>query len=272
MVQQEIDLKNSKFWNDLCGSGLALSLGITEINAETLAQFDQAYMAFYPYLAGYISREMLQGQKVLEIGLGYGTLGQALISHAARYCGIDIAPGPVAMMSDRLNLMGKKEQGQVKLGSALEIPYPDENFDHVYSIGCLHHTGDLERSIDEVYRVLKPRGRAVIMLYHRHSFRQLVQVPYRWVKNLFKSGRKNFSELVRSMYDTDLSGETAPHTDYISLSQARSLFRQFSEVAIDIQNFETYPLFGGLIKIKREWFLNNVARVLGLDLYIVATK
>jgi hypothetical protein len=38
-------------------------------------------------------------------------------------------------------------------------------------------------------------------------------------------------------------------------------------VKIDVQNFDGYG-YG----IKREWFLSNLARVVGLDLYIVADK
>jgi hypothetical protein len=38
-------------------------------------------------------------------------------------------------------------------------------------------------------------------------------------------------------------------------------------VKIDVQNFDGYG-FG----IKREWFLGSLARVVGLDLYIVADK
>ena len=36
---------------------------------------------------------------------------------------------------------------------------------------------------------------------------------------------------------------------------------------VDVQNFDGYA-FG----LKREWFLGNLARVVGLDLYIVADK
>src|SRR5256885_405910 len=48
--QRAIDEQNAGFWNELCGSGLAQSLGITEITPASLARFDDAYMAFYPYL------------------------------------------------------------------------------------------------------------------------------------------------------------------------------------------------------------------------------
>ena len=56
----------------------------------------------------------------------------------------------------RLQLLDRK--GKVKQGSVLECPFDSAIFDWVVSIGCLHHTGDMERGIKELYRVLKPGG------------------------------------------------------------------------------------------------------------------
>jgi hypothetical protein len=65
--QTETDVKNAAFWNELCGSGLARSLGITESTPESLRKFDEAYMAMYPYLSRYVTEEELAGKRVLEI-------------------------------------------------------------------------------------------------------------------------------------------------------------------------------------------------------------
>ncbi len=43
-------------------------------------------------------------------------------------------------------------------------------FDVVYSHGVLHHTPDTARPIQEIHRVLRQGGRAVVMLYHRDSY------------------------------------------------------------------------------------------------------
>ena len=40
----------------------------------------------------------------------------------------------------------------------------------------VHHTPNTQVAIDEVYRVLKPGGRAIIMLYHKHSFNYCVRI------------------------------------------------------------------------------------------------
>ena len=278
MPSSVIDRQNAEFWNELCGTGLACSLGITEPSIESLRRFDDAYLRFYPYLRKYVFPEDLKGKRVLEIGLGYGTLGQLLALQECRYFGIDIALNPVAMMRYRFSLLGQEGGERVQLGSALEIPYKDSTFDYVYSIGCLHHTGDLGRGISEVHRVLAEGGKATIMLYNRHSFRRLVYLPLLRLRSLLleclrsKNGSPNFSHWVRAFYDKNTKGEAAPHTDYVSQAEVRRLFRAYRAVHIETQNCDPLVLPRGRVVVSRERLLNNLARVAGVDLYIIATK
>ena len=94
MHQGDLDTENAEFWNELCGSALARSMGITENTPDSLQRFDDAYMTLYPYLVPYVTKEDLVGKKVLEIGLGYGTLGQFIATRACHYYGLDIAAAP----------------------------------------------------------------------------------------------------------------------------------------------------------------------------------
>lgn len=272
--QQVIDQSNSVFWDELCGTAMARSLGITEISEDTLRRFDRAYFEYYPYLAGYVKGEPLQGKRVLEIGLGYGSLGGLIILQGARYFGLDLARGPARMMQFRLGISGSLQGSGSGQGSALALPFANDYFDYVYTIGCLHHTGNLARAVQEVHRVLKPGGRAIVMLYNRNSFRQLVHVRWiqfrDWLKGRMRTS--NLETYVRAMYDSDASGEAAPYTEYVTKAQVRDVFGAFSRVAIDVQNFDEYALAGGLITLPRRWFLNTLARLLGLDLYIRAVK
>lgn len=272
-----IDRKNAAFWNELCGSALARSLGITEASPESLRRFDEAYMRFYPYLGKYVFSEELADKRVLEIGLGYGTLGQVLASRGCRYYGLDIAKNPVAMMRYRFSLLGIDSLHQAHVGSALAIPFKDATFDYVYSIGCLHHTGNLSRGIAEVHRVLVKGGKAVVMLYNRHSFRRMVFLPLVHARNrlLRREGSGNggttFSEWVRHFYDKNAKGEGAPHTDYVSRAEVRQLFSGYRHVRIESQNFDEV-VYKGKIVVPRAPLLNNLGRVMGVDLYITATK
>ena len=136
----DIDDKNIAFWNELCGTGLARQLGIVDQSAASLKKFDKWYFALYPYLPSHIPFAGVAGRKVLEIGLGYGTVSAQLMEAGAQYHGLDIADGPVTMARHRAALFGKT--AEVQTGSALAIPYADATFDQVVTIGCLHHTGD----------------------------------------------------------------------------------------------------------------------------------
>ena len=61
--------KNEEFWDYLCGSWLAVKLGINQINAETLKRFDEVYFQMYPYLKTneYIAFPHLKKKKLLEV-------------------------------------------------------------------------------------------------------------------------------------------------------------------------------------------------------------
>jgi SAM-dependent methyltransferase len=260
MKQQTVDQRNAAFWDTLCGWNMAREAGITGDSADDLRRFDELYLSFYPYLERYVP-DSLEGKQVLEVGLGFGTLGQLLASRGGEYHGADIAPGPVAMMKRRLAWLGQPED-HAQEASVLELPFDNGAFDYVYSIGCLHHTGNLPKSIQEVHRVLVPGGRAVVMLYNRHSFRRLLY----GLRSSVRRG-ESLDDEMRALYDAQESGEPAPHTDFVSRAEVKRLFRDFARVRIEVQNFDGYR-FG----MKREWFLSNIARVVGLDLYIVADK
>ena len=269
-TQQEIDRRNADFWDEVCGTTFARSLGISDRTPESLRRLDAAYLDFYPYLASYLPSPGGGGSEVLEVGLGFGTVGQALAERGLRYHGLDIATGPVELMRARLAHLGAQEC-EARLGSALELPYEDESFDHYVSIGCLHHTGDVPRGLAEAHRVLRPGGRALVMLYNARSFRALVALPARRLRARLR-GRRLDGDHLRAAYDVNSSGESAPQTELFSRADVRRLFAGFDDVRIDVQNFETLQLARGRIVVPRDRLLGNVAQLCGLDLYVTARK
>ena len=263
MEQRVVDERNAEYWNMLSGWSLARDAGVDPLNDDDLQRFDRRYLMYYPYLETYVDGD-LRRKTVLEIGLGYGTLGELLASRGCEYHGVDIAPEPVALMRRRLRAIDGAPE-RVMQASALDLPFSDGVFDRVYSIGCLHHTGNLERSVDEVYRVLAPGGRAVVMVYNRHSARRLLHQ----LRRKFHGGGEGTRGLTVA-YDADQAGAPAPHTDFVSRSEARRLFRRFSRVRLEVRNFDEYRV--GPVTVRRRWLLGNVGRVAGLDLYVTAHK
>jgi SAM-dependent methyltransferase len=268
--QGQLDTDNADFWSELCGSHLAREVGVTDASAQSLARFDRAYMDFFPYLERYLPWR--SGERVLEIGLGYGTVGGLLVGRGLDYHGLDIAPGPVAMMEHRIRLLGAT--ASATQGSALDIPHPDGSFDVVVSIGCLHHTGDLAGAIGEVHRVLRPGGEALVMVYNRHSYRHAVMLPVQALKQGLWRDRGKRDEFLRAAYDVNAEGAAAPATEFASVADVRQMFAGFSDVRVRRENFDDFVLHyrGRSATIPRTRFLNNVARLVGSDLYVTAKK
>ena len=272
MKQDDINIQNAQFWDELCGTYLAKSIGINKVSVENLQRFDKAYLDLYPYLHGYVEKENIRNKRVLEIGLGYGTMGQILAAGGSDYYGLDIAAGPVSMMQYRLSKLKKNDLEKVQIGSALNIPYKDESFHYVYTIGCLHHTGNIEKAVSEVFRVLAKGGKAIVMLYNKNSYRQLIHVPIKRIVHFFQfKGKEDFDEKVRKLYDSNTDGSAAPHTDYVSKADVEKLFAHFAHVTVDVRNSGDLKFFG-LPICRRKYLLNNLGRTLGLDLYIIAVK
>jgi SAM-dependent methyltransferase len=115
------------------------------------------------------------GKKVLEIGLGEGSDSERLIRLGARWSGVDLTAESVSRVRTRLSLRELPYE-QLRQGSVLGLPFADSSFDMVFSHGVLHHVPEIKAAEAEIYRVLRPGGELVIMMYARWSLNYLVSI------------------------------------------------------------------------------------------------
>jgi len=269
--QSEIDEANSAFWNELCGSHLATILGITDDGPESLKKFDDWFLDFYPYLFKHVPVHDWAGKRVLEVGLGYGTLSQKIAEAGADYLGLDIAAGPVAMARHRLRQAGLP--GDAIQQSFITNTLPDASFDVVVGIGCFHHTGNLQACFDQAWRLLKPGGSAHIMIYNRYSHRRWMQFRKEFIRELALEtfgllDTRTAGESDRGASDRNAEGEAAPETVYTSAGEVKRRMRRFSKVRVAKENMDE----SNDPKWKRDKVLNTWGPRMGLDLYITARK
>lgn len=109
------------------------------------------------------------GKKVLEIGVGAGTDHLQWARAGAELHGVDLTDAAIETTRQRLSVFGLSSHLQVT--NAETLPFADGTFDVVYSWGVIHHSEDPARIVREVYRVLRPGGRAITMFYSKHSVR-----------------------------------------------------------------------------------------------------
>src|ERR1051326_3054616 len=247
-----------------------------------------------PKAAGFAAS---RGLKVLEIGCGLGTDGAQFVRAGANYTGVDLTEAAIYLARKRLAQSGLP--AELLVADAECLDFADETFDLVYSHGVLHHTPDIQGAVNEIYRVLKPGGRAIVMLYHRDSYnyRIGIRILRRAGAGLLKSERglklvnkvtgepidslREHAKIVNGGANGHLSadeflsqstdGAGNPLARVYSRREVRELFRKFREVKLRTYflNKRFVPVIG---KRLPRMFESALAARWGWHLWIYATK
>ena len=270
---ETIDEANADFWSELCGTKQAQLVGITDFSPRSLKRFDDWYFNYYPHLFVHIPFTEMAGLDVLEVGLGYGTVSQRLAEWGSRFVGLDITPGAADLVNRRLRQAGLP--GEARVGSILDAPFANESFDRIVTIGCLHHTGDMAKSIDECWRLLRPGGQLIFMVYNAYSLRRWMQARPATAK-LWLRERLGYRGVLasglgeRTSYDTNEAGEEAPHLDVVSVTSLRHLCRRFTHFTYAREHILQEPPFAN--RSRNELLKTFWPRIGGTDIYVTATK
>jgi len=102
----------------------------------------------------------------LDVGTGTGDLAFALLRRSgkgSRVVGLDLASEMFDRSLQKAARRGLQERFEVVQGSVLHLPAPDASFDRVVSAFTLRNVADLGRAFEEMRRVLRPGGRAVLL-------------------------------------------------------------------------------------------------------------
>lgn len=151
-----------------------------ELKAKVQEYYDDAAMVYGDLYADYLSNEedSIVGEllnkylsppssSVLDLGCGDG-LGYTL-AHWKRYTGLDISSQMIKAATNA------HPNVSFKIGDMEDLSaYPAGHFDAVMStFGSFSHALYPGVTIEETFRVLKPGGRAFIMVYSQYSLRNL---------------------------------------------------------------------------------------------------
>jgi ubiquinone/menaquinone biosynthesis C-methylase UbiE len=123
--------------------------------------------------------------RVLDIACGGGYLLREMQGRGCDLHGCDISLEALRVAA------GEVPQGHFAAADAASMPYPDSSFDAAYNVGSLEHFLDMEAALAEMRRILKPRGRAVVMVPNSRYIGDL------WRRATFRGGADHHQLLER---------------------------------------------------------------------------
>jgi ubiquinone/menaquinone biosynthesis C-methylase UbiE len=165
------------------------------------------------YLPKLVNFSGYAGKDVLEIGCGVGIDLVRFASGGAKVTGVDFSTTAIELAEQHFKTAGQEAKLLLMDGEAMD--FPDESFDVVFAHGVLQYTADPFRMAREMYRVLRPGGQAIVMMYNRIS----------WLNAMSR------------LTNVGLEHEDAPVLRKVSSKELRQILSVFEEVQIIPERF-----------------------------------
>jgi SAM-dependent methyltransferase len=115
----------------------------------------------------------LDGLTILKTDLWDEAKNTRILAWASRQgahaYGVDISPPIVAQARKAFDGDADAPPLRDAVGDVRHLPFRADSFDAIYSMGTIEHFDETERAVEEIARVLKPGGRAIIGVPNRHD-------------------------------------------------------------------------------------------------------
>jgi ubiquinone/menaquinone biosynthesis C-methylase UbiE len=194
---------------------------LVEGDRPALAYFRQRKLQTALALGGFAP-----GSNLLEVGCGTGDYTLLLARAGFRICGVDLSPASIDSAKAKASRLQVPNVSFNVADAETLADIPDGSIDGVVSFSALRYVPDVQRALRAMWRVLKPRGIAVV------DFPNKFCPWFTLLKNHF-------------------GVETHIHDHQFSTRQARELLRQAGFEAISARRllFTTYVLPSRLLPL-----------------------
>jgi ubiquinone/menaquinone biosynthesis C-methylase UbiE len=131
------------------------------------------------------------GERVLELGCGGGFLAReaaTCVGSTGKVCAVDISPDQIAAAQERC---AEFDWVECRAADIAAPPYPDADFDVVFAVQSLEYVTDLDGALRQIYRMLHPGGRLVVVatdwasaVWHSENAPRMQRVLTAWAPHV----------------------------------------------------------------------------------------
>jgi ubiquinone/menaquinone biosynthesis C-methylase UbiE len=157
------------------------------------------------------------GQTILDAGCGYCFHASRLAHRGLQVTGVDFSEAALQHGRKNSEAEGVADAITLRQADLLDLPFDEGSFDFVHCFGVLMHIPEVEIALEELARVLKPRGRLAIIENNVQSLHVRYWEPtLRLIKSTLgrKLPRRNRTERgIEEWHEYDSGGLMVRKTD-----------------------------------------------------------
>ncbi len=134
--------------------------------------------------------DIKSGMKILEVGCGSGALWKETKDKLPKKMKIilsDISDGMVREVKKEFDDDPRFSFG---ICDCQKIPYKDETFDIVYANHVFFYCEDIKKTLKEIRRILKPRGKLICSTYGKNHMKEITELVQSFNKEIVLSAEK----------------------------------------------------------------------------------
>lgn len=226
-------------------------------NKSPKNQIQLAFLSHFEVFNNLMKNSHSQGKKSLEVGCGRGSLSSHFASDNWDVHLLDASEKVIETAQSVFKQNG--HPGNFYVGDARDLPFEDNTYDSVSSIGLLEHFEDVQKVMEEQWRVLKPKG--WFFGYIVPEKPDNVQKYFRWVNWLLK---KSYSFFCKKKSSSTPKKEDIYRSDFDSKHYLKNIEH------LDIENLHVFGMYSlpmishspefpfSLLHPKLEWLLTKI--------------
>jgi ubiquinone/menaquinone biosynthesis C-methylase UbiE len=157
--------------------------------------------------------------RILDIGSGPGLLIEDMaktVDQRGLICGIEISAPFIALSQERCSHLSQVE---IREGDATSLPYSNEEFNVAVSTQVYEYIKDIDGCLKEIFRILKPGGRATIVCTD-------------WDTILWNTDNKDRMDQILKTFETHCADPRLP----------RKIIPKLRNVGFVINNLDVYTI------------------------------
>ena len=213
-----------------------------ELFSQRYREESQNLAFLFPAMIKYLKSE-IPGRRVLDIGCGSGNwCYKVALSGAKSVDGFDIQEEMVQLAKQATSQFGT---AKIQVGDVMDMPYDDNAFDVALSfyVICGLRLEALISHFTEMYRVLAPGGKAMMVCHSRHAFegiflrngadqvmvekqiaKKLLVLPNYPTQDQINDAFEDFHDVIQAPFTVDQNGQLQSITDVDKLSNGQAVW------------------------------------------------